>query len=402
MMPLLAALILLAVDAWSTEGVVFPSSEHPSYSPDGKQIAFVADALGGLNIWIASADGSDLRRLTHDLGTKQKDPSWSPDGSRIAFASNKSGNFDIWLIQTDGNNAVQLTTDPSADEQPAWFPDGSKIAFVSNRGGTKDIWTMAPDGGGLQRLTALVGQENHPSFSPSGDRLVFSESTARQSNLMIANANGTGLQFLTSGTSRDLYPTWTSKGIVFSSNRDGSFALWLIQPDGSGLQQIQNTRDGFDPVLSPDGMLVTFAGTQQDGSQNIVATNLVTGSTQTVTNIKRFFVDIHIKPGSSGPTPINASARGKIPVAILSSRNFDATTDVDRASLSFGSTGDEKSLSFCNPGGEDVSGDGLPDLICHFNTPPTAFSPLDTIAILRGQTTRGLRIEGRGAVRILR
>src|SRR2546428_4795546 len=122
MMLLLASLILLTVKAWSTEGVIFPSSEHPSYSPDGKQIAFVSDALGGLDIWIASADGSNLRRLTHDPGSKQKDPSWSPDGSRIAFASNKSGSFDIWLIQTDGNNAVPLPTDPSIDEQPAWLP----------------------------------------------------------------------------------------------------------------------------------------------------------------------------------------------------------------------------------------------------------------------------------------
>src|SRR5262249_45373826 len=68
-------------------------------------------------------------------------------------------------------------------------------------------------------------------------------------------------------------------------------------------------------------------------------------------------VDISIKPGSELP-PINTRSRGTIPVAIISTSSFNAVTAVDTTSLTFGRTGSEHSLGFCNAGGEDVNGDG--------------------------------------------
>ena len=59
-------------------------------------------------------------------------------------------------------------------------------------------------------------------------------------------------------------------------------------------------------------------------------------------------VDISIKPGASTPVPINAGSHGTIPVAILSTAAFDAVTSVDITSLTFGATGKEQSLAFCN------------------------------------------------------
>lgn len=111
-------------------------------------------------------------------------------------------------------------------------------------------------------------------------------------------------------------------------------------------------------------------------------------------------VAIDIKPGEDPPS-INPKSHGKVPVAILSSPTFDATTQVDRTSLTFGHTGDEQSLAFCNPGGEDVNGDGLPDLICHCETPKTGFQPGDTIGVLKGKTVTGIPIMGTDSIRIV-
>src|SRR5262249_34463244 len=95
-------------------------------------------------------------------------------------------------------------------------------------------------------------------------------------------------------------------------------------------------------------------------------------------------VDLSIKADSAIP-PINTRSRGKIPVAILSTAGFNAVTGVDTTSLRFGPTGTEQSLAFCNSGGEDVNGDGLPDLVCHFETELTGFKSASTMAILMGK-----------------
>lgn len=111
-------------------------------------------------------------------------------------------------------------------------------------------------------------------------------------------------------------------------------------------------------------------------------------------------VNIDIKPGGT-PNSINTKSKGKIPVAILSSSNFDAPVRVDRHSITFGRTGDETSLGFCNPNGEDVNGDQLTDLICHFDTQLTDFQKGDTEGVVKGQTLDGIFLRGTDSVRIV-
>ena len=112
-------------------------------------------------------------------------------------------------------------------------------------------------------------------------------------------------------------------------------------------------------------------------------------------------VTIDIKPGSQ-LNPINPKSVGKIPVAILSTAEFDAPSEVDKTSLTFGRTGAELSLVSCNKKGEDVNGDGLLDQVCHFKIKLTGFKFGDTEGILKGQTLDGVSIEGRDLVRILK
>ena len=110
-------------------------------------------------------------------------------------------------------------------------------------------------------------------------------------------------------------------------------------------------------------------------------------------------VDMDIQPGGD-PNSINTRRRGTIPVAILSTDDFDATTEVDKTSLTFGHTGDEDSLARCARNGEDVNDDGLLDIVCHFNTQDTGFQQGDTEGILRGQANDGTPIEGSDSVRV--
>jgi hypothetical protein len=111
-------------------------------------------------------------------------------------------------------------------------------------------------------------------------------------------------------------------------------------------------------------------------------------------------VEIDVKPGSD-PNSINPKSKGKIPVAILSTMDFHAPGGVDPGSLTFGPTGDEASLAFCNPSPEDVDGNGYDDLVCHFDTQATGFQCGDTEGILKGYTVDDVPIEGSDSVRIV-
>lgn len=117
-----------------------------------------------------------------------------------------------------------------------------------------------------------------------------------------------------------------------------------------------------------------------------------------VVNALEVPVSIAIKPGSGSLTPINSKSPGKIPVAILSTPSFNAVTQVDVTSLTFGRAGTEESLDFCDRSGEDVNGDGLLDLICHFQAKKTELKPGDTIAALRGHTNSNLLISGKANI----
>ena len=119
------------------------------------------------------------------------------------------------------------------------------------------------------------------------------------------------------------------------------------------------------------------------------------------TPVVTFGVDISIKPNATPPVPITANIPGTIPVAVLSTPRFNAVTSVDASSLTFGRTGTERSLAFCNTGGEDVNGDGLPDLVCHFRTRSAGFQPGDTLGILMGKTILRLPIIGQEAIQIV-
>ena len=106
-------------------------------------------------------------------------------------------------------------------------------------------------------------------------------------------------------------------------------------------------------------------------------------------------IDIDIKPGSF-PNSINPNSNGKIPVAILTTDIFDATT-VDRDTVRFG-PGEAAPLRWAV---EDVDGDGDLDLVFHFKTRETGIAPGDTEATLIGETFDGVAVEGTDSVRMV-
>ncbi|HJZ77933.1 MAG TPA: hypothetical protein VKE51_39665, partial [Vicinamibacterales bacterium] len=104
-----------------------------SLSPDGRTIAI--DLLGTL--WTMPVQGGTATAIT-DIFLDARQPSWSPDGRRIAFQAYRDATWQIWTINADGTDLKPVTSSPYDDREPAWAPDGNSLAFSSDRSGSYD------------------------------------------------------------------------------------------------------------------------------------------------------------------------------------------------------------------------------------------------------------------------
>jgi dipeptidyl aminopeptidase/acylaminoacyl peptidase len=153
------------------------ASTNPSFSPDGKKLAFVRrrELGGGTDIFTIGVDGSNETRLTDDVADDD-DPSWSADGSKVVFHSfsTTTFSFHVWTVNADGSGLTQLTSGSSDNSFATFSPDGAKIAFTSTRDAyLGEIYLMDPDGSDVTCVTTNATAEGSPSFSPDGSKLAF-------------------------------------------------------------------------------------------------------------------------------------------------------------------------------------------------------------------------------------
>jgi len=165
----------------------------PTWSPDGRKIAFVGLKEGHSKLYICDVDGKNLREV---LGGKYavRDPSWSPDGTRIVFATDEGpdtdvkrlifGKLRIAILDVGGRKVTVLPNQRGMNISPQWGPGGSTIVFVSDRIGIPNIFRMDLATGETVRLSNLlagvsgiVPESPCISLSRDGKRLVFSAFT---------------------------------------------------------------------------------------------------------------------------------------------------------------------------------------------------------------------------------
>lgn len=212
----------------------------PDLSPDGRELIYTSYKRGNPDLYKHNL-ASGLETVISSRSGLNITGSWSPDGSKIALGLSKDGNTEIYTIASSGKNPNRLTISQSANVSPAWSPDGSKIAFVSDKLGNPQVFVMDNNGGNQQRLSSGTAYSSNPAWSPDGSKIAYTRS-AGGFQIFVMKADGSE-QYQLTDIGRNERPRWSPDGrlIVFSSNRDGREAIYVMRADGSGQTRISTT-----------------------------------------------------------------------------------------------------------------------------------------------------------------
>ncbi len=150
---------------------------EPSWSPDGQIIVYTSEARKG--IFVVPAVGGPSQRLTN-FGSH---PSWSPDGGLIAF---RSGNApeNIWIVSAQGGATRQVTEvnhPEGAHGSPAWHPDSLSILFASQIG---EVWSVRVREGFLTKVLKETGTHLFPNYSADARNVLYVGATAKGFSVM--------------------------------------------------------------------------------------------------------------------------------------------------------------------------------------------------------------------------
>ncbi len=276
----------------------------PSFSPDGKMVAFIRYTDDTAELFVVPAAGGEPRQITFD-NRRMDTPVWTPDGREIIFASNRAGSYSLWRISPEGGTPVSVdgigldARQPSIarsggrlvysqqsvdtniwripapgntelrqkligstrrDENPRLSPDGQKIVFESNRSGSRELWTCDSDGNNQAQLTNFGGpMTGNARWSPDGLQLAFDSRPEGRAQIYLIGVNGGPVHRLTNEPHDSLAPSWSRDGrwLYFGSNRSGRWQIWKMPAAGGDPTQV--TKDGgYEALEAVDGQSVFY------------------------------------------------------------------------------------------------------------------------------------------------
>ena len=187
--PSTATIYLMDVDGRNQRPLIDidGAQRAPVFSPDGQKIAFESKAPtqgtegepgstennATLEIYVIHSDGTNKKQLTHN-DVDDGHPTWAPNGKQIAFTGMVDDIYQLFSVNAGGGTVKQLTFEDASHYHPTFSSDGKRILYVSNAHNRYTLWTMNADGTNKTQLTNHIGAHFEPSLSRDGKTLVFS------------------------------------------------------------------------------------------------------------------------------------------------------------------------------------------------------------------------------------
>ena len=250
---------LRVADADGEGGQVALSSVEPiispSWSPDGKQLAYVSFESRKAVVYTQDVATGTRRAVANFRGSNSA-PAWSPDGQSLAVTLSREGGSQLFMMSRDGSSVRRLTTSQAIDTEPVFAPDGRTLYFVSDRGGGPQVYRIPVSGGAVERITFLGAYNVSPAISPDGKTLAFISRSGNSFRLHVQDASPGGTARPLTDTTDDEHPSFAPNGrlIMYATRAQGRDVLMTTTLDGKIKARLASaTAEVREPVWGPFG-----------------------------------------------------------------------------------------------------------------------------------------------------